>query len=59
MKLLHFVETFNLIIAFVITALYSYQGIYLFLGLCRRHWRDGREPVRLRRYGVLISARNE
>ena len=59
MKLLHFVETFNLIIAFLITALYSYQGIYLLLGLCRRHWRDQREPARLRRYAVLISARNE
>ncbi len=59
MKLLHFVETFNLIIAFVITALYSYQGIYLLLGLCRRHWRDRREPVRLGRYAALISARNE
>ncbi len=59
MKLLHFVETFNLVIAFVITTLYAYQGLYLLLGLCRRHWRDRREPARLRRYAVLISARNE
>ena len=59
MKLLQFVETFNLVVAFVITALYSYQAVYLVLGLLRRHWRDRREPVRLRRYAALISARNE
>ncbi len=59
MKLLQFVETFNFIIALVITALYSYQMVYLVLGLLRRHWREGREPARLRRYAALISARNE
>ena len=59
MKLLHFVETFNFIIAFILTALYAYQGLYLLLGLLRRHWRDRRQPSRLRRYAVLISARNE
>lgn len=59
MRLLHFVETFNFIIAFILTALYAYQGLYLVLGLLRRHWRDRRQPSRLRRYAVLISARNE
>ena len=59
MKLLQFVETFNMVVALVITALYSYQAVYLALGLVRRHWRDRREPARLRRYAVLISARNE
>ena len=59
MKLLQFVETFNFIIAMIITVLYSYQMVYLVLGLLRRHCRDSREPSRLRKYAVLISARNE
>ena len=59
MKLLQFVETFNFIIAMIITVLYSYQMVYLVLGLLRRHCRDNREPSRLRKYAVLISARNE
>ena len=59
MKLISFVETFNLIIAVTITLLYSYQGLYLLVGLCRRSWRDRRPPAKLRRYAALISARNE
>lgn len=59
MKLLHFVETFNFVIAFIFAVLYAYQVLYLLLGLLRRRWRDRRQPSRLRRYAVLISARNE
>ena len=59
MKLLQFVETFNFVVAALITVLYSYQMVYLVLGLLRRHWRDCRQPSRLRKYAVLISARNE
>lgn len=59
MKLVHFVEVFNGAIAVAITLLYLYQVVYLAVGLCRRHWRDTHQPSRLRRYAVLISARNE
>ncbi len=59
MKLIQFVETFNLIIGITITLLYLYQGAYLALGLVRRSWRDSRRPDKLRPYAALISARNE
>ncbi len=59
MKLIHFVETFQLVIGVTVTLLYLYQVAYLVVGLLRRRWQDHHQPSRLRRYAVLISARNE
>mgnify|MGYP004514444599 CR=1 FL=1 len=58
-KLIHFVETFHLVIGLTLTLLYLYQVAYLVLGLIRRRYRDKRQPSRLHRYAALISARNE
>lgn len=59
MKLVDFVATFNQILGCTIAALYLYQVGYLVVGMLRRNWRDLHKASRLRRYGVLISARNE
>lgn len=59
MQLIRLVERFNLILGLAMTLLYLYQVAYLVVGLLRRRWRDHREPKRLHRYAVLISARNE
>lgn len=59
MRLIHFVQDFNLVIGVTITLLYLYQVGYLVVGLFRRRWRDKYQPKALHRYAVLISARNE
>lgn len=60
MKLLQFVETFGSLIAFGCVLLYLYQGGYLALGLLLpRNGKRAAAPVKLGRYAVLISARNE
>ena len=40
MKLIHFVETFQLVIGVTVTLLYLYQVAYLVVGLLRRRWQD-------------------
>ena len=59
MKLVDFVSSFNQVLGCTIAALYLYQVVYLVIGMLRRNRRDLHEVSRLRRYGVLISARNE
>ena len=59
MQLIRLVERFNMILGLTVTLLYLYQVAYLAVGLIRRRWRDRREPKKLHRYAVLISARNE
>ena len=59
MKLIAFVEQFNMVIAMVIGLVYCYQVAYLAVGLLRRRWQDLHRPARLRKYAALISARNE
>jgi len=59
MKLVQFVETFNMLLGAVITLLYLYQAGYLVIGLLRRRRRDRHQPHQLHRYAALISARNE
>ena len=59
MQLIRLVERFNLVLGLTATLLYLYQVAYLVVGLIRRRWKDHREPKKLHRYAVLISARNE
>ena len=59
MRFLAFTINFNQIIGLLFTLLYAYQVIYLAVGLLRGHRQDTHIPARLRRYAVLISARNE
>ena len=59
MKLIHFVETINTVVGLAFTLLYLYQVAYLVIGLLRGPRRDTVPAARLRRYAVLISARNE
>ncbi len=59
MRLLHFVESFQMVVGMAVSLLYLYQVGYLVIGLLGRGWRDRRAPARLRRYAALISARNE
>ena len=58
MYLLQMVEGFNLLLAVLFTVLYSYQLVYLLIGLVRRP-RESAAPVRLHRYAAVICARNE
>lgn len=59
MKLLTLLEWFNGLLGLLITLLYSYQAVYLLVGLFCKKRTEGAEAEALRRYGVLISARNE
>ena len=59
MQILHFVEGFNLFLAVLFSVVYFYQLIYLVLGLVRKKRLHAAEPVQLRRYAAVISARNE
>lgn len=61
MKLLSLLEQFNGFLGILLTLLYSYQAFYLAVGLLTRKKArvgEGHAEV-LRRYAVLISARNE
>ena len=58
MELVRLVSALQKAIALLAGALYFYQVIYLVVGLLSRK-RPAPRPVRLRRYAVLISARNE
>ena len=44
MKLIAFVEQFNMVIAMVIGLVYCYQVAYLAVGLLRRRWQDLHSP---------------
>ena len=59
MSILEFVKALNWSIAILFTLLYLYQGLYLVVGLLCRRYKDRREPSRLHRFAVVISARNE
>ena len=58
MELVRLVSAIQKAIGLLAGALYFYQVIYLVVGLLDRR-RPKARPVRLRRYAVLISARNE
>lgn len=57
--MLSFVKEFNFVLAVVLTLAYSYQLVYLVLGLRRERDHTPEEPVRLHRYAAVIAARNE
>lgn len=59
MEWLTLLERFCLVVGLVMGALYFYQAGYLAVGLLGRGRRETGSSVRLRRYAVLISARNE
>lgn len=59
MKLVHFVQALSLVLGLTFMILYGYQVLYVGVGLWGRKRRDVEPPARLRRYAVLISARNE
>ena len=59
MNMLSFVKEFNVVLAVVLTLAYSYQLVYLVLGLRRERDHTPEEPVRLHRYAAVIAARNE
>lgn len=60
MRLLTLLEGFNGLLGLLLTLLYSYQAVYLLVGLFSRK-KAGKDesPAVLRRYAALISARNE
>ena len=59
MSILEFVKGLNWSIVLLFTLLYLYQGFYLVVGLLLRRHKDRHEPSRLRRFAVVVSARNE
>lgn len=58
---MEFFEQFNLFIFVLLTALYFYQIIFVFVALTgdKKKNRFLQEPKKLHRYGVVIAARNE
>lgn len=58
MEVIRWMEWIQNAIALLAGALYFYQVVYLAVGLLSRR-KPPQRPVRLRRYAVLISARNE
>ncbi len=58
---MEFINNFNLFIFVVLTALYSYQLIYVAVALFGEKKKEhfSREAETLHRYGVIIAARNE
>jgi len=59
MGAVRFIELLQLLIGLAAGLLYFYQVIYLCVGLFHRRREPSAAPVKLRRYAVLISARNE
>ena len=59
MTMLEIVRNLNLAVLVLFAVLYFYQGFYAVVGLVFRRWQDRRQPGRLHRFAVIVSARNE
>lgn len=59
MKILKLIEFLNISMTVLFTILYFYQGVYVVVGLIRRHWQDRHQPRKLNRFAAIVSARNE
>lgn len=59
MEMLNIIEILNSSVTILFAVLYFYQAIYVIVGLTRRHWKDNHQPNQLRRYAVIVAARNE
>jgi len=58
--LLSFINTFNLAMFALLTSMYFYQMIYIFVTLISKRKKHHRlEPKKLHRYAAVIAARNE
>lgn len=58
---MEFITKFNLFIFILLTALYSYQLVYVVMVLLgeRKKERFEKQPKRMHKFGVIIAARNE
>ena len=59
MRMLQWVELFNLFIAVFFFTVYFYQLFYLAVGFVRRKRKDRRPPARQHRFAAIVAARNE
>lgn len=59
MEMLKLIEFLNSSMTILFVVLYFYQGVYVVIGLIRRHWKDRHQPSCLRRFAVIVAARNE
>lgn len=59
MEMLKIIEILNLSVTILFAVLYFYQGVYVVIGLIRRHWQDRYHPSQLHRFAAIIAARNE
>ena len=59
MRMLQWVELFNLFIAVFFFTVYFYQLFYLAVGFVRRKRKDRSPPARQHRFAAIVAARNE
>jgi len=59
MTIIQLSQAFDLLLAILFAVIYSYQLVYVFVGLVQRKKIAEAQPCRLHRYAAVICARNE